>query len=103
MGYGWRISEAPVLLQASAVVGVAAAELPVKAPPPVAVVPLWTGFYVGGNVGGGWSQKTFTDNFIPPFGAIDATPHPTGWVGGLQAGYNYQVNSTLFGFEGDFT
>jgi outer membrane immunogenic protein len=83
---------------------VLAAELPVKAPPPIAPAPTWTGFYLGGNIGYGWSEKQFINNFSAPFGALDATPHPNGWVGGFQGGYNYQVNDwALLGIEGGYT
>src|SRR5437868_6517205 len=35
-------------------------------PPPIIAVFTWTGCYVGGNGGGIWSKKTFTNtNFIP--------------------------------------
>jgi hypothetical protein len=59
-------------------------------------------FLCRGNIGYGWSQKTFVENFSPPFGAIDATPNPSGVVGGVQAGYNAQFNSLLLGIEGNF-
>src|SRR5579862_4086350 len=88
-----------------AVASAAAADMPVKALP-LPALPLWTCFYIGGNVGGGFSDKTFIDNFIalgPPIGGVDASPRPAGWVGGLQAGYDYQINSILLGLEGDFT
>jgi outer membrane immunogenic protein len=86
--------------------GAFAAELPVKAPPvPVARIPSWTGFYLGGNVGGGWSEQTFINNFAPfgDLGGVDAAPSPSGWVGGIQGGYNLQINSALLGIEGGFT
>lgn len=81
-----------------------AADLPVKVPPPVVpLIPSWTGFYIGGNVGHGWSQKEFIDNFSAPFGADDGSTTATGVVGGLQGGYNYQIDSILLGIEGGFT
>jgi outer membrane immunogenic protein len=102
----WRLlGAASSLIQVLFVAGAVAADLPVKAAPPLPALS-WTGFYLGANVGGGFSQKTFIDNFLalgPPIGGIDASPRPSGWVGGLQAGYNYQINSILFGLEGDFT
>lgn len=103
IGRLWRVGFVAVL-QIFALQWAGAAELPVKAPPvaPV-VVPFWTGFYAGASVGGGWSQKTFVDDFPTFDGEIDATPKPAGWVGGLQTGYNYQINSLLLGIEGDFT
>ena len=40
----------------------AAADLPArvytKAPPPLEAAYTWTGFYVGGNIGGGWSYDS---------------------------------------------
>jgi outer membrane immunogenic protein len=39
-----------------------AADMAVKAPPspPPAPVYSWTGWYIGGNVGGGWGHRDFT-------------------------------------------
>lgn len=48
----------------------------------------WTGFYVGGNAGWGWGSALGTD--------------PSGYLIGLQAGYNFQYASGLLaGFETD--
>jgi outer membrane immunogenic protein len=81
-----------------------AADMAVKAPPVFAPPPpLWTGFYFGGNVGYGWSQKEFIDNFSAPFGADDGSVTAKGVVGGLQGGYNYQIDSFLVGAEGGFS
>jgi outer membrane immunogenic protein len=87
-----------------------AADMPVKAPPaPMAPSWTWTGFYIGGNVGGGWSADptaTFTPN--DPFSAAIGAGGPisfntSGPVGGFQAGYNWQFNqSWLLGVESDF-
>jgi outer membrane immunogenic protein len=94
-----------------------AADMAVKAPPPVAApaAPSWTGFYVGASAGYGWGQDgggSFTDyppgSFAASF-AAGQTPrfvgdHPNGFVGGGQAGYNYQINTNwLVGLEGDFS
>jgi len=61
------------------------------APPPVlapAPIFLWTGCYVGGNIGGAWAHKDFS------FGAEDEGGHsPGGFAGGGQLGCDYQ-----FGF-----
>jgi outer membrane immunogenic protein len=102
----WRLlGAASSLIQVLTVVAAGAAELPVKAAPPP--LPLtWTGFYIGANAGGGFSDKTFFDNFLPfggPIGAVDASPRPSGWVGGLQAGYNYQIGMVVLGAEGAFS
>lgn len=88
----------------SAVAESFAADMAVKAPFPLpAAIPSWTGFYLGGNVGPGWSQKQFIDNFSAPFGAVDGSATATGVVGGVQGGYNYQIQSILLGIEGGFT
>lgn len=90
--------------------GVAAAadmavKMPVKAPP-LAPVLSWTGFYLGGNVGGLWSDSSET-NVQTGGGVAIAIPADfarySGVIGGLQAGYNYQVLSSnfVFGIEGD--
>ncbi|MGC2080431.1 MAG: outer membrane beta-barrel protein [Xanthobacteraceae bacterium] len=81
-----------------------AADMAVKAPPVVAPPPpAWTGFYFGGNVGYGWRQKEFIDNFSPPIGAEDGSVTANGVVGGVQGGYNYQIDAILLGIEGGFT
>jgi len=73
-----------------------------KAPPPVAA-PLpwsWTGFYIGAHVGGGWGTK---EAFDPFSGKTDGTGTVNGCLGGLQAGYNYQISWVLVGIDGDFS
>jgi outer membrane immunogenic protein len=68
----------------------------------------WTGFYIGANGGYGWSHQAVNiagtplfDAFVGP--AIDPViaANPKGFLGGLQAGYNYQFNSVLLGIESD--
>jgi outer membrane immunogenic protein len=79
-----------------------AADLPQAAPPPprapATYVPTtapifnWTGVYIGLNGGYGWnswedgSGDTFKGN---------------GFLGGGEAGFNYQINQFVIGFEGD--
>jgi outer membrane immunogenic protein len=90
-----------------------AADLPVKAPAaPVAVPYNWTGFYVGGNIGGGWRSRdvdyspndpyttvAFPAGLAPPAVSFDTS----GVIGGLQLGYNWQFNHNwLLGVETDF-
>lgn len=76
--------------------------LAMKAPlPPVPSDP-WTGFYVGGNVGGGFGTKQLYDIFPTPDFALDADTKVGGWVGGLQFGYNYQYQWLVIGAESDF-
>jgi outer membrane immunogenic protein len=80
-----------------------AADMLVKKAPAPKPLPLWTGFYIGANVGFGVGHKQFYDIFGPtPDFALDADARVQGWLGGLQAGYNYQINQFVFGVEGSF-
>jgi outer membrane immunogenic protein len=76
---------------------------PPPAPPPPVVVPLynWTGFYVGGNIGGAWRHDDFTDTL---FGVnFDDGDNRGVFIGGGQVGFNYQFfNNFVLGAEFDF-
>ena len=89
-----------------------AADMPLKAPPPV-VVNTWTGFYIGADIGGiEWCEmKSESFNQSPglsPFGIVfDPVTYGSvghwGATGGVHAGYNWQVTpSWLVGVEGDW-
>ncbi len=58
----------------------------------------WTGFYVGGHVGYGWASSRYND-FTAAFGP--ASINANGFLGGVQAGYNWQMNNFVFGVEAD--
>jgi outer membrane immunogenic protein len=98
------------LLAAVAAFGIAsvasAADMPVKAPI-MAPVYNWSGFYVGGNVGYGWSDtEPGTISFYDPafVGSIAGINYSQkGIIGGAQAGYNYQLNNMVLGLEADFS
>ena len=96
------------LLAASAAIAIAAstahaADLPGRYAPAPAynAMPLftWTGFYAGLNAGYGWNvgDSRFYD---PAFGTVRGR-RGGGFVGGAQAGYNYQIGSFVVGLEGD--
>lgn len=77
-----------------------AADLYTKAP----VAPLpppqfnWTGFYIGGNVGGGWGSFNVTDALT---GLTFGSSNRSAFVGGGQIGYNFQVSPYfVLGIEG---
>jgi outer membrane immunogenic protein len=108
-----------------------AADMPVKAPvykaPPPEPVFSWTGFYIGVNAGGSWSDEGI--NYANPFttaGNIFATcaapagvaavpvltvPNPFNlstdcssagsFLGGAQIGYNWQSGAIVYGLEAD--
>ena len=77
-----------------------AAKYPVKAP--VVVVPefSWTGFYIGANLGGGWSDGSGSATILP-YGTGMMSGSGSGFIYGGQIGYNYEVNSWVFGVETD--
>jgi outer membrane immunogenic protein len=66
-----------------------AADMPVKAPPaPVAPAYSWTGFYIGGEVGGGWASETVTivtqSSATPGFPVgFSSNRNLSGFLGGL--------------------
>jgi outer membrane immunogenic protein len=86
-----------------------------KAPPMVAETYNWSGFYLGGNVGGQWGDADprtstvysligyFDVTSVPPIAAAGAQKfHDSNVTGGFTAGYNWQANNQiLFGVEGD--
>ena len=93
-----------------------AADMPQYTPPPVVTAnPTWdwTGFYAGLNAGYGWSASNSVDmnytnssGFFTPCLASGACPRGTsfdrdGFVGGGQAGYNWQFNQWVLGLEAD--
>lgn len=83
--------------------------MPLKAPPaPVVSAYNWTGFYIGGEVGGGWVSQTTTivtqSSATPGFPVgYSNTRSLSGFLGGINAGYNYQINQFVVGLDGDYT
>jgi outer membrane immunogenic protein len=93
-----------------------AADMPLKAPPPLpAPVFTWSGCYLGGSVGGLWRQTDnvsigVTDGGSGAAAAEAAGAIPTAfsyggssWLAGGQAGCNYQAANWVFGIETDFS
>ena len=64
----------------------------------------WTGVFVGGHLGAGFGPKHWSDSIdsSPPnvAGFGKSTPM-AGGLGGLQAGYNVQINKAVLGIEAD--
>jgi outer membrane immunogenic protein len=69
--------------------GVSAADLREAHPPAAMFTYNWTGFYIGGNLGGAWASGTLTDNLT----GTSYTGDNSGLIGGGQIGYNWQVAS----------
>jgi outer membrane immunogenic protein len=81
------------------------------APPPYTS---WAGLYLGGLLGGAWGRSNANSSTFEPaggefnpvvvgqFNAAGAqTIKPSGFIGGLDAGYNWQAGNYLLGLEGD--
>jgi outer membrane immunogenic protein len=90
---------------------VLAADIPVKArpaPPPImAPVYNWSGFYIGVNAGGGWSNPEYVNLANTTFFGDVGTSVPfghnaSGFIGGGQIGYNFQSGAFVFGLEAMF-
>jgi outer membrane immunogenic protein len=83
-----------------------AADMPVKAPAPMAAIPAfsWTGCYVGGNVGGLIANKRWVNATPGAFNGLEIGSHDaSNWLGGLQAGCNYQfAGGWVIGIQGDY-
>jgi outer membrane immunogenic protein len=94
-----------------------AADIPVKAPPAIAPVPVftWTGCYIGGHGGFGAAQKyyeltrneleanafiTSEHDEIGPLGFTSFSHDPYGGFGGGQVGCQYQWDKWVIGIEG---
>ncbi len=93
-------------------------------PPPLPPVISWTGWYVGLNAGGAWSNDNEIDNTINSTfcntalngcnpnqwsNALAAavapsfdTGHHASFIGGGQIGYNWEAAPWLYGLEADF-
>ena len=80
--------------------------------PLVGVADSWTGFYLGVTAGGAWGQfdprtTTVPGTHVGVSGTrlIDAagiqTIKPSGFITGIEGGYNWQVGNALFGLEAD--
>jgi outer membrane immunogenic protein len=88
-----------------------AADMAVKARPPVVPIEVWnwTGFYIGAHVGAGWgeTESTLTGASAPGLGAVAFTlpfsqTSYSGFLGGGQVGANWQTGWAVLGVQGDF-
>jgi outer membrane immunogenic protein len=96
---------------------VLAADLPYRKGPPAPYTPpppifTWTGFYVGANAGGVFSNSSHAigsgdPTIVGPGIAAGSIPgsygtNGSGFIGGGQIGYNYQMGAFVAGLEADF-
>jgi outer membrane immunogenic protein len=112
----WLTGIAVAALTAAGTMAAQAADLPTRkeAPAPVFVPPpfTWTGFYVGVNAGAAWSMGSrsttlampglLSPNFLGTYYPSNLGNSNTGFIGGGQAGYNWQTGAFVLGVETDF-
>ena len=78
-----------------------AADMPVKAPRPVAMPWSWSGFYLGAHAGYGWGRDPRNEPFSA--GTFLTDINSNGFVGGFQAGGNWQRGAWVGGLEIDLS
>ena len=110
----WLKGVAVAALTASGLVAAQAADLPTKkeAPAPVFVPPpfTWTGFYIGLNAGGIITSGSRSATLAVPAADVWLSSYfpngigngQSGFIGGGQAGYNWQTGAFVLGIVTDF-
>lgn len=99
-----------VVLSAFAASSAFAVDLPRRNPPPAVKAPFappplvagfsWTGFYFGGHIGYGYAETDITDRTLL---GTTQTIDSNGFLGGVQAGWNDQMDRFVLGVELDFS
>jgi outer membrane immunogenic protein len=114
MGKNWLMGVAVAALTVAGTVATQAADLPTRkeAPAPVFVPPpfTWTGFYVGLNAGGIISSGSRSATLVAPSSGVWLNSYfpggigngQSGFIGGGQAGYNWQTGAFVLGIVTDF-
>ena len=93
----FALASASVL--ALGVVGAQAADLTYEPAPVVEAAPAafnWTGFYLGVHAGAAFLDGDYN------FGGYGSSEDSTGFIGGVQAGYNWQFDNIVIGAQTDF-
>ena len=97
----------PVLASSVLATSAFAADLPRRstavAPAPVLVAAAntWAGFYLGAQVGYGWSKSDGSGFNAAGLAIVNINSKPKGIFGGLHAGYNWQRGALVYGVEVD--
>jgi outer membrane immunogenic protein len=76
--------------------------MPRKAPLPLPIY-CWTGFYIGADLGYAWGKDTTTEYLTASntFTGFNPSYPINSALGGVYAGYNYQIGSAVLGVESD--
>jgi outer membrane immunogenic protein len=101
-----RFSLSTLLLTSIASGSAAAADMAVKAPPlvPAAAAYNWSGIYIGGTIGGVWTEA---NRFMPDLPLVGVPPttftaHSTDGIYGGVLGAQWQVGRWVLGIEGSY-
>jgi outer membrane immunogenic protein len=101
-----------LLLSSVAILGLtglaSAADMPMKAAPMVVAPYDWSGFYIGGVIGGGWSHSDSSEPGLGILGTLIGFPvvqttTGSGFIGGIEGGDRYQFGKLVIGWEADMT
>jgi outer membrane immunogenic protein len=96
---------AGILIGLASAGAASAADLPLKVAPVAAPLYNWTGCYVGGNAGGGWTRvdtTRFSQDTIGQSFAFYGRENDSGFIGGGQVGCDFQTTNLVFGVQGTF-
>ncbi len=95
-----KIVFSAILLLIAAAPGARAADISHYEPAPTPAPGFsWAGGYLGGQLGWGWGSAKVSDHYDG-----GATLKPGGFLGGLYAGYNFDVgDNVVLGVDGDVT
>src|SRR5690242_6622148 len=103
--FGWVLASA---MLAGGISSAYAADMALKARPPVVPIYSWTGCYVGGNGGGKWANTdgrvTIPATALTPTSVLDfgnSNSDNGTWIAGGQVGCNWQTGKLVLGIEGD--
>ncbi|MGE0233727.1 MAG: outer membrane protein [Flavobacteriaceae bacterium] len=78
-----------------------AADMPASPTAPQVFEDLWSGAFVGLHAGYGWGNSDITNSSPPGPPARTTALDPDGFLGGIQAGYNWRRDSFVFGAIAD--
>jgi outer membrane immunogenic protein len=96
-----KLLSAAIIAAAATSVSANAADMSMSYKAPMAQTAYsWTGFYIGGNAGGGIANSEHLD--VDCFTCANTKFQEAFGTVGLGAGYNFQFGSTVLGIEGDY-
>ena len=100
-----KLALAGVLIGLGSVGAASAADMPLKAKPLTVPAYNWSGCYVGADAGGAWTRVDTTRLSQDTIGAAfanDGRENDHGFLGGGQAGCDFQTTNLVFGVQGTF-